>query len=62
MQILSGPQKNRGGQMIIIGTYIVAHWTEDEIWKFTVDMRLLGEPLASRRKARENKYKVLVVI
>ena len=31
MQILSGPQKNRGGQMIIIGTYIVAYWTEDEI-------------------------------
>ena len=48
--------------MIIIGTYIVAHWAENETWKFTVDMRLLGEPLASRRKARENKYKVLVVI
>ena len=55
-------RKNRGGQMIIIGTYIVAHWAGEEIWKFTVDMRLLGEPLASRRKARENKYKVLVVI
>ena len=62
MQILSGPQKNRGGQMIIIETYIVAYWTEDEIRKFTVDMQLLSEPLAPRRKAKENKYKVLVVI
>ena len=48
--------------MIIIEIYIVAYWTEDEIWKFTVDMQLLGEPLAPRRNAKENKYKVLVVI
>ena len=55
------PRKNRGGQMIIIETYIVAYWTEEEIWKFTVAMQIIGEPLASRREVKENKYNVLVV-